>query len=600
MKKLAKETWHALGQNWKNVLLFEVLYRGIMLPVYLQLTNRTLQTALRIAGYSYLTADNIGSFLMKPVTWSVGLLIMIVGILLQALEMAGLITAFQGAAYSHKLSPLHILWGGIQKLDEAAARKNFRLIFLMLVVSFLGRGIYAVGLLYHMKPWNVLLQRLITEPLMWVILLLLLTASAIIAVKTMFVFPVCMIEQKTFKEAMQRSRELLHKHMRKAIGHLINCQVVVLGMIAVCYGISVLLLSTYAVLFAEENLVTVTVYLWAERLKMTWLFIGSVVTMVVYYAALTIMFYQYANRRYHVPGWRLVYPAKGTAARKRLAELLFIVTAAAAAIVVDFEKHGSTISGDMMTDIQVIAHRGSTRNAPENTLSAIKTAVGEMADCVEIDVQMTKDGVVVLSNDANLRRVAGVNRSINNMTLEEVRQLDAGSSFSPEFAGEMIPTLEEVLQFCKGNVNLNIEIKQTRTDSELPDRVVEMIQAQGMEKQCVVTSTSMSHLMRVKELEPKLHTGYMVSAAYGGFDPGRQVDFISVRHEYADEELVRHIHEQGKRVYVWNVNVPAELKRLKTVGVDGVITDRPVMVRETLYQNKRLEWLTNRLKQVFR
>ena len=280
--------------------------------------------------------------------------------------------------------------------------------------------------------------------------------------------------------------------------------------------------------------------------------------------------------------------------------MLFVVTAAAVAMLIDYEKHGSTISDDMTTDVQIIAHRGSTRKAPENTMAAVQKAVEEMTDCVEIDVQMTRDGVVVLGNDANLRRVAGVNRPIYSMTLEEIRNLEVGSSFSPEFAGEKIPTLEEVLAFCKGSVNLNIEIKRTGMDRELPARVVELIQEQEMEKQCVVTSTSMSHLMQVKELEPKLCTGYIVSAAYGDFDPGRQVDFISIRYEFADEELVEHMHDQGKRVYAWTVNAPGELRRLEAVGVDGIITDHPVMVREVLYRDKRLERLTKKLDRVLR
>lgn len=600
MKKLAKETWYTLCRNWKNVLLFELMYRGIMLPVYLQLINRTLQTALRIAGYSYLTADNIGSFLIRPMTLLIGLLILIVGILLQALEMAGLITAFQGAAYSHKLSPLHILWGGIQKIDDAVERKNVRLAFLMVMVSFLSSGIYAVGMLSHVKTMNVLLQRMMQEPFIWGLLILILAVASVMAVKTMFVFPACMIEQKAWKEALTRSGELLHKHTCKAVGHLLGCHLLVLALTAVLYGISVLILSICAVLFVEERLLMATVFMWVDRLKILWLLIGSAVTVVVHYAAMTVLFYQYANRRYHVPEWKLVYPARGTAARRRLAVTLFMVTAAAAVMLMDFQKHGSTISEDMMTSVQILAHRGSTRKAPENTMSAVREAVNEMADCVDIDVQMTKDGIVVLGNDANLRRVAGVNRPIHSMTLEEIQQLDVGSSFSQEFVGETIPTLKEVLVFCKGNVKLNIEIKRTGMDRDIPVRVVELIQEQGMEKQCVVTSTSMSHLMRVKELEPKLHTGYIVSAAYGEVDLGRQVDFISVRYEFADKELIEHMHDQGKRVYAWTVNAPGEVRRLAAAGADGIVTDRPLMARRILYRELLLERLIDQVVRVFR
>lgn len=591
MRKLAEETWHAFRQNWKNVLLFELLYRGIMLPVYLQFADRVMQTALKAAGYRYLTADNIGDFLARPWTVLTGSFVLLVGILLTALETAGLITAFQGAAYSYKLSPLHILWGGIQKIDEEITKKNLLLAGLLILQSLLYNGVYAAALLYVIKPETVFLKK-------WV--LFLLVAIVVITIPWIFIFHICMIEQKVWKEAVPRSRELLYKHRGKTVCHLLFCHLAVLLMVSALYGISVLILCAYQIRHTEMSCLKAAVYVGMFRLRLIWLLIGWILAAVVHYAALTAMFYEYAKRRYHAPEWKIVYPAKKTAARRRLTALLAVTAASAVFMLADLSQHGFVISEYRLLDMQITAHRGSTRNAPENTMAAVRQAAKEMADCVEIDVQMTKDGVIVLGNDASLKRVAGVNRAIPNMTLEEIRQLDAGSLFSPEFAGEPIPTLAEVLEFCRGKMHVNIEIRPARRNSAVAERVVELIQEEKMELECTVMSSSMAYLKRVKELEPKLSTGYIVTAAYGNVEPGEQADAVSIRYPFADEELVAHIHSQGKRVYAWTVNIPSEVRRLKRAGVDGVITDRPVMVREVVYQNRKAERLLRCMRQMLR
>lgn len=591
MRKLAEETWHALRQNWKNVLLFELLYRGIMLPVYLQFADRVLQTALKAAGYRYLTADNIGELLARPLTVLTGLFVLLVGILLTALETAGLITAFQGAAYSYKLSPLHILWGGIQKIDEEITKKNWLLAGLLIPESLLYNGVYAAALLQVIKPGSVFLKK-------W--LFFLLAAVVVITIPWIFFFHICMIEQKVWKEAVPRSRELLYKHRGKTVCHLLLSHLAVLLLVSVLYGVSVLILCAYQIRHTELACLKAAVYSGMFHLRLIWLLVGWTLAAVVHYAALTAMFYEYAKRRYHAPEWKIVCPAKKTAARRRLTVLLGATAVSAVFMLADLSVHGFVISEYRIVDMQITAHRGSTRNAPENTMAAVRQAMEEMADCVEIDVQMTKDGVVVLGNDASLNRVTGVNRAIPNMTLEEIRQLDAGSFFSPEFAGEPIPTLAEVLEFCRGKMHVNIEIRPARRNSVITERVVELIQEEHMELECTVMSSSMAYLNRVKELEPKLNTGYIVSAAYGKFEPGQQTDIISIRYPFADEELVSYLHSQGKRVYAWTVNVPSEVRRLKRAGVDGLITDRPVMAREVVYQNRKAEHLLKCMRQMLR
>ena len=187
-----------------------------------------------------------------------------------------------------------------------------------------------------------------------------------------------------------------------------------------------------------------------------------------------------------------------------------------------------------------------------------------------------------------------------SMTFAELEKLDVGSWFSPEYEGTRIPSLSEVLELCSQKIGLNVEIKYVGKNSELPEKTAEMIKEYGMENQCVITSTNLSYLKRVKEVLPEIRTGYIISAAYGNFYSNEDVDFISIRSGFVTSALMQNAHEQGKAVYAWTVNTKSERERLTLLGVDGIITDRPVLAREICYRGESMESLLEYLKLVLR
>ncbi len=250
--------------------------------------------------------------------------------------------------------------------------------------------------------------------------------------------------------------------------------------------------------------------------------------------------------------------------------------------------------------IQITAHRGSSREAPENTMAAMSKAIDDLADYVEIDVQETKDGVVVLGHDISLKRVSGINRTISSYTFEELQHLDVGKWFSDDFEGERIPSLEETMKLCKGRININIEIKDLGRGSELPDKVFELIEKYQMKEQCVVTSVRLPYLTRIKELDPEIRTGYIISAAYGDYYSSDAIDFISLRSSFVSERLVEAAHKKGKAVHAWTVNNKSEMERMKMLGVDNIITDYPVLAREIVYRKAATESLMEYLRLVLK
>ena len=600
MKILTKDTWQIIRQNWKNILLFELLYRGITTSVYMRLVSRGIRLALRAAGYSYLTPANIGNFLIRPVTLLIFAAVAFVGILILSLETAGLITAFQGSAYYQKLTPLHILWGGLQKLKDEMIKCNWRLPLFLTVQYLLIHLPFIMRTIVRYKPANFIFQELKKQPVAVAFLVVLLIFGILAVIPRSLTAYGCMIEQKHFHSGVVRSWQMTHKRKWKISSLAMFWELAVILLAVAVYAASVCAAALCVVRFSRQNLAMAVLLSSADRLETGIIYLASMLATVAVYAALSVAYYQYGNRRFHTERWDFGYPARGSMNRRTMAVILTAVVGVGLFYIYDLVRNGSELSEELLIETEITAHRGSSRTAPENTIPAIEAAVEEMADSVEIDVQMTADGVVVLGHDASLKRVAGVNRSIASMTFEELEKLDVGSWFSSEYAGTRIPSLSEVLELCSQKTSLNIEIKYVGKNSELPEKTAEMVREYGMENQCVITSTNLSYLKRVKEALPEIRTGYIISAAYGNFYSSEDVDFISIRSGFVTSALMQNAHEQGKAVYAWTVNSKSELERLTLLGVDGIITDRPVLAREIVYREEATESLFEYLKLVLR
>ena len=242
-----------------------------------------------------------------------------------------------------------------------------------------------------------------------------------------------------------------------------------------------------------------------------------------------------------------------------------------------------TVITDNITNkkINVTAHRGSSRRAPENSLSAIQLAIEEQADYVEIDVMLTKDKEVVLFHDSNLKRISGSNQSIKNMTLEEVKEVDNGSYFDKAYAEEQIPTLQEALEQGKGKIRFNIELKAVGDEADLAQRVAEIVKHYEMQDEVVISSLNYEALQQFRTYAPLTKIGYILSLGLGDFTC-LNVDFISVEYGLLTKELVHAMSALEKEVHVWTINDQIKVRDVARLRVDNIITDSVDMVNEQL------------------
>lgn len=229
----------------------------------------------------------------------------------------------------------------------------------------------------------------------------------------------------------------------------------------------------------------------------------------------------------------------------------------------------------------IIAHRGASADAPENTLAAVREAVAAGADWVEIDVQESADGTVFVFHDSDFKRLGGTARPIWELHDEELAAIDIGSWKSPVFSGERTPLLADVLAMCKGRSGVLIELKYYGHSQRLEESVVELVETAGMGDEVMVMSLSHDGVRKIRQLRPEWKIGLLSSVAVG--DVTRlDVDFLGLNARTTSRKLVRKANRRGIQVHVWTVNDPVDMATMLGRGVDGLITDNPALARKVL------------------
>ena len=253
-------------------------------------------------------------------------------------------------------------------------------------------------------------------------------------------------------------------------------------------------------------------------------------------------------------------------------------------------------------DVEIIAHRGASVARPENTMAAIEQALVERADWVEIDVQETADGEVVVAHDSDFMKMAGVDLKVWDATMADLDEIDIGSWFDPAYAGERTPTLREVLLAAKGRGKVLIELKYYGHDVALESRVAEIVEATGMSADVAVMSLKIPAVRKMQALRPEWTHGILAATAVGDLS-ALDADFLAVNTGQISLDLIRRTHEQGRKLYVWTVNDPVTMVRLISMGVDGLITDQPALARQVMEARNGLSsperlllWLSDRFR----
>jgi glycerophosphoryl diester phosphodiesterase len=229
--------------------------------------------------------------------------------------------------------------------------------------------------------------------------------------------------------------------------------------------------------------------------------------------------------------------------------------------------------------VLVVSHRGAMGHAPENTMASFRKGYELKADMIELDIQMSKDRELVVIHDGDVSRTTGGKGHIRDMTMEDIRSLEAGSHFSSAFKGEKIPILREVLSWAKDKIPLAIEIKGDPQPAEgIEERLVTLLQEYNMINRVMVISFHHASLKRLKEMEPSVATGIIYYAALVdtvAVARAAKADSIHPGWKFCTASMIEKVHRAGLAVYAWAANDEEEMKHLIKMGIDAIGTNYP-------------------------
>ncbi len=232
----------------------------------------------------------------------------------------------------------------------------------------------------------------------------------------------------------------------------------------------------------------------------------------------------------------------------------------------------------------ILGHRGAKKYAPENTLAAFTLALEQGADGVELDAQLSADGSVVVHHDVTLDRTTNGKGRLAQFSLAALRELDAGSFFSEKFRGEKIPTLDEVFESIGKHAVINVELANYSTPrNNLVEKVCELVKHHALQRSIIFSSFFAGNLKKAAVFMPEVPRGLLTQvnllglwARSFGFNFG---DYAALHPHVSDvtAQQVQRVHKLKRKINVWTVNAEEDIRRLIGWGVDGLITDDPLL-----------------------
>ena len=588
-----------LTAHWKPLILFEILWKLVTLLVIAPACAGLIQLAIQLAKLKYLTTSNLLQFLRSP--WTILLLavLLLLAALYTLFEIAAVCTCFRQSRFQNVRTTLgRMVRSGLQSVLHFFRGGGPFLVLHLLVLIPLMQFSATSGIFTAMGIPDFLAYYMTKKEFLLPIYVAAIILCCLLSVRWVFSSVLFTQNQCSYRSARATSVQLVRGRFWQTFFSVLvwNCCYFAALLVFLCMITVVVLMVIRAT--GSNDLIM------SQAMRILKLLIQIVLWSFSFFATPICMAHLTAlleKRCVQMPEVVLPEPVPLSRSAKPFRRSTAVLTACCftvAALGLNLSYVYSVFTGKanfrlaLFQNPTVMAHRGLSADAPENTLYAFSDAISVGADFIELDVQQTRDGVLVVMHDSNLKRTTGVNKDIWDVDYADIQNLDAGSWFDPAYANARIPTLEETLQFVDKRAKLNIEIKPTKHGSDtLEQDVAELITRYQYTDACYVTSFSYGSLKKVKEANPEIRTGYLMSVAYGQFYSLKYADAFSLNKVFVTSQVVNAAHQQGKQIFAWTVNSMSEVRSLCNLHVDSIITDDPVMVQNVISRDSTGETL---------
>ncbi len=582
-----------LRTNWKNLIVADLFYKLLAFTVLTPMFSLLLSGLLLLGGNTVLSDVDIAWFFIGPFGCFCAVLLGAVWIAILALEQASLIAILAASKNGTILSVVGSLRFAASSAPSVL-RVSARMVAnaLLVIAPFLviasliyswTLGEYDINYYLAEKPFRFKLAAGfgIGLAMLLISLLLRLASGWFIAL------PLVLFERVSPAIALSLSRRILAGSRFRVLLWL----VVWLGIGLSIHMIATLFLSSAGGLLVPTHSTALPVLAWRVGLMLILLtVVGTLLNLLGTIGFSLVLFHAY--QEFSPIGSTAITQMKFAESKEssyvrritRLRLTAFCIIGGLSAALIGIYAINALQLEDR---VEVMAHRGASKDAPENSLAAFRKAIEAGSDWVEIDVQETIDGEVVVIHDSDLMKLARNRIKIWNATLAELQAIDIGSQFAPEFSAERLPTLGEVLTLCRGKIGVIIELKYYGHDQQLEQRVVDIVELHGMAKAVMVMSLKPEGVKKLKAIRPEWKCGVLLSVSLGNIQ-NFNADFLAVNAKFASRSFVNRAHKAGMQVFAWTVDDAPGMSMLMNRGVDGILTNRPELARTVLLDRSKM------------
>ena len=534
----------------------------LMLICGLWLISRIFQLALTLAGEEHLDKNNILHILTNPYSFVILNLLVLIVAFLMFIEFSILTFTIYGQLTDRQYSYRSILNNAWDKTKNLAGFQTlFFIIYFVITIPTVNLGVRSV------LAKNIFIPKFISGEIMktnsgliiWGIVMI---VFAYLNLRLIFTLPLTAVGDENILDSIKRSWELTKTGKRKLVLTMLLFEIIYLLIAAVLIGV-----ITYICIYFDNygnNPIMQTLFF--SSISGIIFFLGVISKVTVITSLITVLI------DHNEISEKLVNNLNENKKKSR-----FVVTLTTVIIVVAVLVNGFNIYGNGVNkNIKTIAHRGYVAKGVENSIEALEGAAEVGADYVEFDIILTKDNKFVVMHDYNLKRLAGLNKRVQDMNFDEV----VGLTIKQGDYTSKIPSLEEFVTKAKElNMNLVIELKPHGAEpSNYIDILIDEVKRLKLENYKFMSLNSKV----MEELEtkvPNLETGYVIPLQFGNFHQSN-VDFFVIEDFSYRDRLVEQARKENKQVFVWTINDSALITRYLQSPADGIITDEPELVKD--------------------
>ncbi|MCH4889812.1 hypothetical protein EZV73_19670 [Acidaminobacter sp. JC074] len=577
--KIQLEGYNLFKKNLNSYIGYQLITSIVIGLIMMPGLRLVFNALMKAKGLNYVTNGLLKKFLVSPhglVLVTVTILVCFMAIMIQ---LGGLIVlTHQKVTTGKEIRFRDITFYSIKRVKYLFGIDGLIIVLYFSVIAPMFESEMKTSIFGDLEIPGFIMQVIESNDFYYTMLSLAVVLIAVLTVRYIFCLHVLLLEKLENKRFLKRAANILKNNLKELFKYF-TAEVVltILVVIGFIFVMVLLAIGVFLLPIGEELQVELVFSIF-----MGLLLIVASISLPLTMIQMTLLYHKLTD---NLQPLEMQTTSKVSLLNKILASRVLITLTVVVVIIgtylYNFYLYESFYA--VKYDVGITAHRGSSFEAPENTLSSIEIAMKNGATHVEIDVQLTKDKEIILLHDTSFKRTTGLDKRPDQVNLNEIKELEAGGWFDESFKGEPVPTLRQVIELTKGKIALNIEIKGASNSPEIYGVLNDLINEYELDD-CVVTSLNYEDLLAMESLNSKIKTGYIMFVALGDLD-ALEVDFYSVEASNVSEDFVSKAHSAGREVHVWTINEVDDMNEMLAFGVDNIITD---------YDHKLYELINNR------